>query len=78
MTKICPNCGEKVAMSGSVLVALNKCWSCSNWYFCGCGAEGQLRVGEGRMHGREKMVWKAAPEDGPTLPTQLVGEIKPR
>jgi len=57
MMKKCPNCNRMISMSGSVLVAINKCWSCSNWYFCECGMEGQLQMGNGRMYGKEKMVW---------------------
>lgn len=53
MVKKCPNCGKMVPMSGSVPIAINRYWSCSNWYFCECGAEGQLWIG----HGKEKMVW---------------------
>lgn len=63
MTKTCPNCGKRVGATGSVLVAIDRCWSCSNWFFCECGMEGQLRVGNGRMQGKEKMVWVRPPPE---------------
>ena len=41
-----------ISMSGSIPIVINKCWSCNNWYFCECGMEGQLWIGNGQMYGK--------------------------
>jgi len=57
MTKECPNCHKKVFSSDSIPIARGRHWTVSQHFFCSCDLCGELWIGHGKMHGKEKMVW---------------------